>query len=92
MVYSSPLGAALALNYGGAGAVLETGTTAVTGDFRAILALEDSVFSLLTASNWSGDSTASFPLPKGTTIFGAFSAFTLTSGKVLAYKNPPATF
>lgn len=92
MAFSSPLGAALAANYGGSGAVLETSTTAVTGDFRAIFALEDSVFSLLTASNWSGDSTASFPLPKGTTIYGSFSAFTLSSGKVLAYKNPAATF
>lgn len=72
-----------------AGAVIETGTTAITGqNFHAISALEDTVFASLTAGNWSGDSTASMPLPKGMTIYGSFTAFTLTSGKVIAYKSP----
>lgn len=68
------------------GATYESGTTAVTGNFGSITALEDSVFSSLTAANWDGDSTASLPLPKGATIYGRFTEFTLTSGKVVAYK------
>lgn len=71
---------------GSKGATYENGTTAVTGNFGSITALENSVFSLLTASNWDGDATTSLPLPAGTTIYGKFTAFTLTSGKVVAYK------
>jgi hypothetical protein len=68
------------------GATYENGTTAVTGNFGSITALENSVFALLTASNWDGDATTSLPLPAGATIYGKFTAFTLTSGKVVAYK------
>lgn len=56
-----------------------------TGNFGAIQATEDAVFTLITVSNWSGDSTANLRLPAGASIFGAFTAFTLTSGKVIAY-------
>jgi len=69
------------------GAVYESGTTAVTGNFGCITALEDSAFSSLTATNWTGDSTASLPLKAGVTIFGNFTGFTLTSGKVVAYNR-----
>jgi hypothetical protein len=62
-----------------------SGAVANTGNFGCITALEDSVFSALTASNWIGDSPASLPLKAGVTIFGAFTGFTLTSGKVVAY-------
>jgi len=67
------------------GAVYEDGTDAVTGSFGCITALEDSVFSSLTSSNWTGDSLANLPLKAGVTIFGTFTGFTLTSGKVVAY-------
>lgn len=69
------------------GAVYENGTDAVSGNFGCITALEDSVFSALTATNWAGDSTASIPLKAGVTIFGDFTGFTLTSGKVVAYNK-----
>ncbi len=71
---------------GGNGAVYESGTTAVTGSFYAIQAMEAAVFTSLTATNWAGDSTASLPLPSGAIIYGDFTAFQLTSGKVVAYK------
>ena len=69
------------------GAVYESGTTAVTGNFAAILALEATTFDSLTASNWSGDTLAGLVVPAGTTIYGTFTGFTLTSGRVVAYKN-----
>jgi len=71
------------------GAVVETGTTAVTGAFFAIQMIEDSVFSALTSSTWSGDVATSVTFPAGLIIYGSFSAFTLASGKVIAYKAAP---
>jgi hypothetical protein len=56
-----------------------------TGNFGAIQATEDAVFASITVSNWAGDSTVGLKLPAGASIFGAFTAFTLTSGKVIAY-------
>lgn len=74
-------------SFGTNGAIYESGTTAVTGTFCAITALEATVFSLLTVENWGGDTTANLPLPAGATLFGRVSAFTLSSGKVIAYKR-----
>lgn len=68
------------------GATIETGTTAVTGSFCAIFMIEDTEFSTLTSGNWDGDAGTSVTFKAGSTIYGAFTAFTLTSGKVIAYK------
>ena len=84
------------IGLGHAGSILETGTSAVSGkEIVAITFLEDSVFSVLTPesgtnlyignSNNNGDSTASVTFPQGVTIFGRWSAFTLSSGSVVAY-------
>ena len=81
---------------GQVGSILETGDTAVSGkEIVAITFLEDTIFSLLTPesgtnlyignSNNNGDSTASVTFPQGVTIFGRWSAFTLSSGSVVAY-------
>lgn len=71
------------------GAVYESGTTAITGNFFAIQAVADAnaVFSSLTATNWTGDSTANLTLPPGVVIYGDFTAFTLSSGAVVAYEQ-----
>ena len=58
---------------------------AVTGKFGAIQATEDAIFSSITASNWSGESPSALRLVAGSCIFGAFTDFSLTSGKVIAY-------
>jgi len=75
-------------SFGQAGATFETGTTAVTGEFCAIAFIEDSIFTLLTWAEQDGDdmSTGAVSFPKGFTIYGQITAFTLASGKVLAYK------
>lgn len=72
------------------GAVVETGTTAIVGQFAAIQMIEDTVFATLTSSNWSGDAATGVTFTAGTIIYGAFTAFTLTSGKVIAYKSAVA--
>ena len=81
---------------GQAGSLLETGTTAITGKtIVAISFLEDTVFTTLTPesgtnlylgdSNNNGDTSDSITFPQGMTIYGRWSAFTLASGKVVAY-------
>lgn len=75
--------------FGEAGSVNETSTTAVTGDFCAIQILNDAVFSLLTDALATGDAITSITIPAGITLFGKFSAFTLTSGAVKAYNSAP---
>lgn len=53
-------------------------------NYIAITALDDVVISA-TASE--GDSLTSTTIPKGLTIFGRFTSITVTSGKILAYRE-----
>ena len=75
-------------SFGQAGATFESGTTAVTGEFCAILIVADAVFTVLTWPEQDGDdmSTGTVTFPAGVTIYGQITAFTLASGQVLAYK------
>ena len=81
---------------GQAGAIVETGTTAVTGkSIVAIQFIEDTVFSVLTpadtthgygvGASYNGDTLGSVTLPAGMTMYGRWTAFTLASGKIIAY-------
>lgn len=74
------------LSLGQGGAVYVADATQTDGNFGAIQAIEGSVITL-TASNWTPSTASGIPLPAGTTIFGSFTSFTLTSGKVIAYRN-----
>lgn len=74
------------LSLGQFGAVYVADTTQTNGNFGAIQAIEGAVITL-TASNWTPGTATAIPLPAGATIFGSFSTFTLTSGKVIAYRN-----
>lgn len=71
---------------GQAGCTVETGTTAVTGNYFAIQILADATFSTLTDTSADGDAMTGFVIPAGITLFGKFTAFTLTLGRVRAYK------
>jgi hypothetical protein len=72
------------------GVVVETGTDAVTGKFYAIQVLSDATFSAFTENGKTGDVMTGFAIPAGTVIYNGLgiTAFTLTSGKVRAYKLP----
>lgn len=72
------------------GVVVETGTDAITGKFYAIQVLADATFSAFTENGSSGDVMTGFAVPAGTVIYNGLgiTAFTLTSGKVRAYKLP----
>ena len=52
--------------------------------YIAISALEDASIS---ATAVGGDSLSSVTIPKGMTIYGKFSSITVSSGKILAYRE-----
>lgn len=56
-----------------------------TGTWGSITMIENTVFATLTCSNWSGDAFTGETFPEGLTIYGNFSAITLTSGACIAY-------
>lgn len=76
----------LTAEFGRRGVVVETGTTAVTGDFYAIQILTTANFSTLTETGRTGDVMTGFDIDPQT-IYGQFTAFTLTSGRVRAYSR-----
>ena len=77
--------AAVALESGlgacGGQAILNTAVT--TGNFVAIAIITNTVFATLTGSISGVNGTITFPA--GMTLFGTFTAITLSSGKVIAY-------
>jgi cation transporter-like permease len=60
-------------------------TSAHTGDWEAIQALEAAVAALV-STNVAGTLSA-VPIPAGAIIFGRFTSITLSSGKVIAYRR-----
>ena len=73
----------------GNGIVIETGTTAVTGDFFSIQVLEAATFTTFTERGASGDAMTGFSIAAGTILENGqgITAFTLSSGKVRASKR-----
>jgi hypothetical protein len=71
------------------GVHVETGITPVTGDFYGILVLEAATFSTFTQNAATGDAMTGFAIPAGIPILNGrgITAFTLTSGKVIAFKR-----
>ena len=56
------------------------------GPWGAIQATAAAIVSV-TSDNWTdSDATTAVDVPAGSTIFGNFTAITLTSGKIIAYK------
>jgi len=62
-------------------------TSVTTGNFAAIQVIADTQFAFLSALNSTGlGNISGITLNAGTIIYGPFTSFTLTSGKVIAYK------
>ena len=68
------------------GFVYTDDATLVNGNFAAIQIIADTVFSALTALNSTVGGLVGVTLPAGTIIYGPFTSYDLTSGKVIAYK------
>jgi hypothetical protein len=72
----------------GGGRVVNSSSGAVTGNFRWIQVVTDTVLSLLTSENVSNTTALqSITIPAGVGIGGRFSAITVTSGVVIAYNQ-----
>ena len=77
------------VSLGQRGFVFTDDTTAVDGNFAAIQIITDTVFASLTALNSTVGNLAggsAITLTAGTIIYGPFTGYDLTSGKVIAYK------
>ena len=75
------------LSLGQFGAVYKSAAGALSGGpWGSIQAVLTAVVSV-TASNWTGDATTAVDIPAGATIFGNFTAISLTSGEIIAYKQ-----
>ena len=70
---------------GQAGVILIDDTNAHTGPFVAIQALEDAVVDVSECDMSFITDVADFTIPKGVTIYGAFTSIELDSGTVIAY-------
>ena len=89
-------------SFGQAGAAYVTAAdSAVTGDFCAITSLDDATyFSAITWPEWNKNRVdgsaisnadtivaSEDTIPKGVTIYGQISGFTLAAGRVIAYNQ-----
>ena len=66
------------------GIVNTSNTTAVTGQFKTIQLLTDTIFQSLSETGGSG-SIVGLSLPAGLVLNGTFTTYTLASGAVRAY-------
>ena len=72
------------------GSILINDAAQHTGPYAAITALTDAVVDVSDCTDITDtmeDGDADFTIPKGVTIFGRFSVFSLASGTVIAYKT-----
>ena len=74
------------VSLGQRGFIYTADTVLVTGNFAAIQIISDTVFSALTALNSTVGGLVGVTLTAGTVIYGPFTSYDLTSGKVIAYK------
>ena len=75
---------------GQAGSILINDAALHTGPFMAVTALTDAevdVTDCTDIGDTMDDADADFTIPKGVTIFGRFSVFSLNTGTVIAYRG-----
>lgn len=76
------------LQAGQLGSTFEKGTTERTGNWWKIEAIDDTVIASMTDATKDGDALAAITLDAGCSIKGKITKFKLTSGVVVAYKDP----
>lgn len=62
-------------------------TTAVSGQFVALLAVETAALHADSVCRSSPSTLTGMPIPAGTMLYGLFTTVKLSSGKVLAYTS-----
>jgi hypothetical protein len=74
------------LEFSHSGGVVIDDTTATTGQFGAIQVINDAVFAAITAPEYTNAADlTTLTISAGTVLYGRFTAFTLTSGVVVAH-------
>ncbi len=77
--------------FGGNGVRVESGTTAITGDFCAVQVIVAATFSAWTENGNDGanDAMTGFAIPAGTILYNGLgiTALTLTSGTIRCYRR-----
>jgi len=73
--------------FGQSGASYVTDGGTATGEFCALQVLEDATFSSVTWPELTGTFPTTSTIAAGTVIYGQITAFGVTTGKVLAYKQ-----
>lgn len=74
------------LEFSHQGGTVVNDTTPTTGTFGAIQVINEAVFSAITAPEYTNASDlTTITLSAGTVLYGRFTAFTLTSGVVVAH-------
>jgi hypothetical protein len=74
--------------YGQRGSSFIDAGTSKTGDYVAIIMLEDTTFNTLIDATRDGDTVNSSQVfRQGITIFGSFSTIDVATGAVIAYKR-----
>lgn len=74
------------MDYAYPGAEFIDDTSAHTGRFGKIVALEDSVIASLSADDYTGNALSAIPFKASCELCGVFTSITLTSGTVVAYR------
>lgn len=74
------------MGYAYPGAEYIDDTSAHTGRFGKIVALEDSVIASLSADDYTGNALSAIPFKASCELCGVFTSITLTSGTVVAYR------
>jgi len=74
------------MGYAYPGAEFIDDTSAHTGRFGKIVALEDSVIASLSADGYTGNALSAIPFKASCELCGVFTSITLTSGTVVAYR------
>ena len=75
------------LGLGQAGSTYMEDGDSSTAKYGAITMIADTNFSTLTDANRDGATLTGVAIPKGITIFGRFTAITVSTGKCIAYKG-----
>ena len=75
------------LGLGQAGSTYMVDSDSSTAKYGAITMIADTTFSTLTDANRDGTALTGVAIPKGITIFGRFTAITVSTGKCIAYKG-----
>ena len=87
MAYDFQINQDTSLSVGEYGGRMTTTTAAVTGNFQAIQFITDGSFTSVSQTSLTGDALTSVTYPAGFVLFAAVTAFTLATGKAIAYSR-----